>query len=89
MTLPILVWTALDFFGGENRCISIVGFAVCSRAQNAGTSFCPLWPYVTETHTLSRGIAANDSDMQSFCQSFISPSVDAEPTARIFFRNYR
>ena len=48
-------------------------------------SFGPRDKYVTETHTLPRDTAANDSGMQSFCQSFIPPSADVEPTARKFF----
>ena len=63
--------TPKDSFGvlwrGELRCY-IASFAVCFRAQNGGTTFRPLWRYVTERHTLPRGTAANGSDMQPFCQ---------------------
>ena len=40
---------------------------------------------VTETHTLPRGTAANDSDTHLFGQSLVPPSADAEPSTRNFF----
>ena len=46
------LWISL---AGENLGDSIIGFAVCSRAQNGGSTFCPLWRYVTKTHTLPSG----------------------------------
>ena len=46
------LWISL---AGENWGVSIVGCAICSWAQNGGTTFRPLWWCVTEMHSLLQG----------------------------------
>ena len=80
--------TLMGSFGflrrGRIDVIPLLALPFISRAQNGGTTFRPLWRYVIGTHTLPHVTAANDWHAPS-CQSFVPPSVDAEPTARKFF----
>lgn len=49
---------------------------VCFKVQIGDITFRTLWRHVTDIHTVPLNTTSSDSNMYSFCKSFVPPSID-------------